>query len=51
MDEQYSTCGVPKQKSKKPSAKEVKKNAKHVKALRERWQKEMREKDKNPDNN
>jgi len=28
----------------------VKKNAKHIKALKERWEKEMREKDDNPDN-
>ena len=35
----------------KNSTKEVKKNAKHVKALSERWEKEMREKDNNPDNN
>ena len=51
MDEQYSAFGVPKMKFRKPSAKEVKKNAKHVKALRERWEKEMRDKDNNPDNN
>jgi len=51
MDEQYSAFGVPKQKFKKPSATEVKKNVKHVKALSERWEKEMREKDNNPDNN
>ena len=38
-------------KFKNPSAKEVKKNAKHVKASRERWEKEMRDKDNNPDNN
>jgi hypothetical protein len=42
---------VPKQKFKKSSAKEVRKNTKHVKALRERWEKEMRDKDNNPDNN
>ena len=34
-----------------PSAKEVKKSAKYVKALSERWEKKMREKDNNPDNN
>ena len=51
MDEQYSAFGVPKQKFKKQSAKEVKKNAKHVKALSEKWEKEMREKDNNLNNN
>jgi len=36
MDEPYSAFGVPKQNVKKPSAKEVKKNTKHIKALEER---------------
>ena len=51
IEEQYSAFGVPKQIFKQPSVKEVKKDANHVKALRERWEKEMREKDNNPDNN
>ena len=42
--------GVPKKKFKKATAKEVKKNAKHVCELKRRWETEVQDKSDNPDN-
>ena len=38
MNEQFVNFGVPKKKFKKATAKEVKKNAKHVRELKRRWE-------------
>ena len=50
MNEQFVNFGVPKKKFKKATAKEVKKNAKHVRELKRRWETEVRDKLDNPEN-
>jgi len=49
LEKHFFAFGVPRNKFKKASAKELKKNAKHVKALNNSWDNEMKEKDDNPD--
>ena len=51
MNEQFVNFGVPKKKFKKATAKEVKKNAKHVRDLKRRWETEVRDRADNPENN
>ena len=51
MNEQFVNFGVPKNKFKKPTAKDVKKNAKHVRDLKRRWEMEVRDKSNNTDDN
>ena len=50
MNEQFVNFGVPKKKFKKPTAKEVKKNGKHVRELKRRWETEVRDRSDNPEN-
>ena len=50
MNEQFVNFGVPKKKFKKATAKEVKKNAKHVRDLKRRWETEVRDRADNPEN-
>ena len=50
MNEQFLFFGVPKKKFKKPTAKEVKRNGKHVRELKRRWEKEVWDSMDNPDN-
>ena len=50
MNEQFLFFGAPKKKFKKPAAKELKRNGKHVRELKRRWEKEVRDRMDNPDN-
>jgi len=50
MDEQFLYFGVLKKKFKRPTAKEVKRNGKHVRELKRRWEREGQDRSANPDN-
>ena len=50
MNEQFLFFWVPKKKFKKPTAKEVKRNGKHVHELKRGWETDMRDRTYNPDN-
>jgi len=50
MNERFVLFGVPKKKCKKPTAKKVKRNGKHVRELKRRWEREVQDKSDNRDN-
>ena len=51
MNEQFVIFGVPKNKFKKSTAKDVKKSTKHVRGLKRGWKIEVRDKSDNTDDN